>query len=277
MVRKRLKKEILGYAVLLATVLALPAGGSAATEPAPALTDPCETPEARGVCYDVNWNELEPVTVPHIAPWSQDELGNTPLHLAARYNTDPKVIAGFVRMGVKVNQRNNKQETPLHVAAANTRNPEIIEALLEKGALITARDHDGFTPIHYAAALNVNAQVLRQLLAPKYGGNYNVVEKYNTTPLHMAAQFNKNHAIVALLLDLGAEINLENSSGDLPIHLAAAHNPNPSVTEILMYANSNLAHKNKDGDTPYDLAQQNLALKQHYALIYELLNRQGKK
>ena len=93
----------------------------------------------------------------------------------------------------------------------------------------------------------------------------------------MAAQFNKNHAVVALLLDLGAEINLQNSSGDLPIHLAAAHNPNPSVTEILMYANSNLTHKNKDGATPYELAKQNPALQDRYELIFELLNRQQKQ
>ena len=100
---------------------------------AAAAPDPCETAAARGVCYGVNWNELSVDMVPRIAPWSQDERGNTPLHLAARYTTDPEVILGFVRRGVKVNQRNHEQETPLHVAAAKTTNPEIVEALLDKG------------------------------------------------------------------------------------------------------------------------------------------------
>ena len=57
-----------------------------------------------------------------------------------------------LRAGADVNATDNKLgSTPLHWAARENKNPDVITALLKAGADIDARDRGGATPLHWAA------------------------------------------------------------------------------------------------------------------------------
>ena len=61
--------------------------------------------------------------------------------------------------------RNTDGYTPLHFAAKSNTNPAIISVLLNAGADANARTKNGFTALHIAAAGNKNPVVFKILLA----------------------------------------------------------------------------------------------------------------
>lgn len=89
----------------------------------------------------------------------------TPLHSAARYNTDPRVLAALLQAGAVVGARNKAGDTPLHWAAAENANVEIVTSLIEAGADVNAKDKFGWTPLHTAAESGSNPEVIEVLLA----------------------------------------------------------------------------------------------------------------
>ncbi|MCY3987852.1 MAG: ankyrin repeat domain-containing protein, partial [Gammaproteobacteria bacterium] len=56
-------------------------------------------------------------------------------------------------------------QTPLHYAARENSNPLVAMFLLSGGSEVNARDDRGWTPLHYAASESASEQVLRVLLA----------------------------------------------------------------------------------------------------------------
>ena len=56
------------------------------------------------------------------------------------------------------------------------------------------------------------------------------------TPLHYAAGYNKNPAVIETLLKAGAEVNAGGSIENTPLHSAAGANKNPAVIETLIKA-----------------------------------------
>lgn len=94
-----------------------------------------------------------------------DKRGWTPLHSAARYNSDPEVLSALINAGAIVDARNRSRDTPLHWAAAENDNVEIIARLLEAGADVNARDRYGWLPIHTAAESSSNPEIIEALLA----------------------------------------------------------------------------------------------------------------
>lgn len=89
----------------------------------------------------------------------------TPLHSAARYNSDTAVLVALFQAGAVVGARNKAGDTPLHWAAAENTNVEIVKSLIKAGASVNERDNFGWTPLHTAAESNSNPEVIEVLLA----------------------------------------------------------------------------------------------------------------
>ncbi len=91
--------------------------------------------------------------------------GWTPLHSAARFNTNPGVLAALLAAGATVNAKDRAGDTALHWAAAENSNVKIVAALLDAGADVNARDKFGWLPIHTAAETSADPKIIETLLA----------------------------------------------------------------------------------------------------------------
>ncbi|XP_048241956.1 transient receptor potential cation channel subfamily A member 1 homolog isoform X2 [Haliotis rufescens] len=87
----------------------------------------------------------------HIWINSEDQKGNTPLHLAASSGQEDIVTCILRNYSVVPNRKNNSERTALHLAAikGNTRSAEVI--VKGSGNAVFAEDQGGNTPLHLAA------------------------------------------------------------------------------------------------------------------------------
>ena len=67
--------------------------------------------------------------------------------------------------------------------------------------------------------------------------------------------------MIGLLLAAGADVNARGEYGRTPLHSAARFNENPAMIEALLEAGADVNARDKNGGTPWDLAQENEALK----------------
>jgi cytohesin len=79
---------------------------------------------------------------------SKDDIGDTPLHLAARMG-HMNMVELLLAHGASVNVKDNAGITPLHLAALDG-HADVVELLLAKKAEIEAKDNDGNTPLDKA-------------------------------------------------------------------------------------------------------------------------------
>ncbi len=145
--------------------------------------------------------------------FDRDDEGNTPLHTAIRLNATAEVIYSLIEKGADINSRNNKINTPLHNAfLANNKSAVIV--LVEAGADLFSRNGEGATPLTMAFALGTDA--LSWII---HSDNVNSTDQYGNSGLHVAAAYGSLTA-VEFMLNLGADPNLTNLSGDTPAEVA---------------------------------------------------------
>lgn len=85
------------------------------------------------------------------------------------------------------------------------------------------------TPLHLAAYYN-RTEAAKLLL--KNGANIEARNVYNLTPLHFAAK-NNSTEVAKLLLERGAEIEAKNSHNAAPLHGAALNNSTEVANETI--------------------------------------------
>lgn len=128
----------------------------------------------------------------------------------------------------------------------------------------------GAAPLHTAASHTDNPAVIALLLDA--GADIDIrSDLNNSTPLHMAAAFNAEPAVVELLLDRGAEIEAVNTSGATPLHVATALNRNLDISVLLLRRGANPAAVVGDGATSLHTA----AFNPEPALVVLMLEHGG--
>ena len=230
-------------------------------------------------------------------------LGHTPLHLAAQFNNNPAVIEVLLDAGADATARDLSDNTPWDYAkdrrelqgsdayqrlsevqelAADLESPslcaewstqeffesatlEIVESCLAAGVDVNAQvvsesDYWGpHTPLHFAAGYSANPAIITALLDA--GADASAQTPRGITPLHFAAGSNDNPAIIESLVAAGAKVNARHWLDWIPLHSAAARNANPDIIEALLDAGADAGARDREDKTPWDYAHNNEALR----------------
>ena len=127
-----------------------------------------------------------------------------------------------------------------------------VTTCLDNGADPKAEDRYEDTPLHRAANYNDNPAVIQALIAA--GADPKARNAWEDTPLHGVAQFNENLEAIEVLIAAGADPKARGTLGRTPLHWAANDNENPAVIKALLAAGGDLMARDYNKDTPLHLA-----------------------
>ncbi|KAF6803921.1 hypothetical protein CSOJ01_10547 [Colletotrichum sojae] len=126
---------------------------------------------------------------------------------------------------------NVEDRFPLHSAAREGQGMPAIPLLRSEPKLATREDGDGRLPIHWAASSNSLEIVL--LLAQQHAFDPDVQDGSGWTPLMIAASLRDGDALIRLLLQRGADVNLAANVAQSVLHLVASKN-NLDIAKMLL-------------------------------------------
>ena len=140
-----------------------------------------------------------------------------------------------------------------------------VKACLGAGADPNARDPSKKTPLHRAAWFNGNPAVVQALLGA--GADPNARSMWKVTPLHDAAGRNENPAVTQALLAGGADPSARDQDKQTPLHRAAWSNENPEVIQALLAGGADPMARDTFNITPLHTAARNENLAAIEALL----------
>ena len=211
---------------------------------------------------------------------AKDKFGDTPLHTAAHGmllgKPNPAVVTVLLEAGADVNARNKLGQTPLDKAVrkgiTTTHDPAIV-AILKKvvadkekemkaraaarkremerrlrAARVSCDKWNTATFFKHAGATDVS-RCLQEKSDP------NARNRYDETPLHLAAKFSKMPEVVTTLKKAGADLKTKDQKGRTPLHSAAVFGESPEVVAALIKAGADPAARDKKRRTPLEFAE----------------------
>lgn len=182
-------------------------------------------------------------------PNQQDKYGNNSLHLAI-YNRNQKIIEKVIEYIVDVNSKTYIGESVLHIAS-NLQLVDVVKYLLNIKELdVNVQDYEHeITALHYAINLG-NREVVKILL--NKGANPNIQDAYGNTALHYSASEENFEFFNEIIKSSQYKINynLWNIDSKLPLHLVINFPIDISYDFIkLMLPLTNVNIQDNNGDT----------------------------
>ena len=182
---------------------------------------------------------------------ARDSGGATPLHRAAGGGRTLAMISLLVDAGADLRSADNGGRTALHMALRSDR-PAIAAKLIELGADTSVRDDSGHVanPVDCARFNTATffhlapAEVVASCIQggvdvsprPQEDGRLSARLK----PLHFAAMWARDPAVVPLLVQAGADVNARDGSRRTPLHRAAEKSSNPAMITALIDAGADV-------------------------------------
>jgi ankyrin repeat protein len=134
----------------------------------------------------------------------------------------------LIQEGANIHLRDEDGLTPL-CWAVQERLTEIVNLLLDHNAQTDTKSNNGSTPLHRATVvmneadrtpegIQTRQEIIHSLL--NQGADINARDGFGCTPLHYAVQYLNQEAIVLLLLERDAKIDIKNNEGKTPLGLA---------------------------------------------------------
>ena len=206
----------------------------------------------------------------------------TALHVAAGWNQNPRVTELLLNRGADIDATDSLGRTALHLASRSNRNPAVAELLIARGASTEANDNKGWSILTTAqAGGNARIATIASNRAERPEGvapwrltysdwaetatveSLSKLLDYDRTIvsavgpygslLHRLARFNADPAVVALLLDRGADIQAVDLFGQNALFKAAS-GTSPEMVALLVERGIPVDAKNVGGETALFLA-----------------------
>lgn len=125
---------------------------------------------------------------------------------------------------------------------------ESVKSEITKTNDISVRDKNGFTPLMMAATYNSDGRVTAILA--NSGINVNARTKNGISALMLAAAYTSNSKVIKALINFGADTNARNkNNGANALMIALAENKKPEIAATLMNTNINLNAQDKNGNS----------------------------
>ena len=162
------------------------------------------------------------------------------LHLCARNNDAEKAVELVLNEDIDINIPAKCNRTPLLWASPSSSN-QVIKTLVDLGAdLNVQRTHDKVAPLTLAADWN-NYMAINMLL--QYGADANIQDENGDAPLHDSARYGK-FSVSKLLIESGCKVNMRNYNDKTPLYLAV-ESRHDHVIKILLesHADVNMQYK----------------------------------
>jgi ankyrin repeat protein len=185
---------------------------------------------------------------------AKNAAGETPLFVAVKYATGrppsggDSTIKTLVGAGASLGSRDNLGNSALH-AAVRWNNKEAAQALINEGIDVNARALNGKTPLHDAVRLGI-ADI--ETLLVNRGADVEIRDTGGNTPF-MEAVIAGNSLSAERLINLGADPNTRNNQGDTPLHLAVSADQNDMMNLLLSWG-APIHARNSQGRSPYEIA-----------------------
>ena len=175
---------------------------------------------------------------------ARDTDGQAPM-MAAIYGSHPEIVALLRERGA----------TPtIFEAAALGDMPALNAALAQDPSAMRAYSADGWTALHLAAHFG-QVEAARALLAAGANVTAHSWNGLDNEPIHAAAANTGNAAMVAALLDAGAQVNARQHGGFTPLH-QAAQNGDAELVNLLLSRGARKSLMTDKDLTACDLAEE---------------------
>lgn len=179
-----------------------------------------------------------------------DDHGRSVLHSAISGNAyDAKVIS-LLQYDVDINLVDSSGNTPLMYALIHKRRERVALKLIELDATINAVNDRGYTALSYASS-NSDPQLVKLLLDK--GANVNHQDSTGATPLIRSVRFRRDKEsaeIAQLLIANGASVNTLDDQGGAALFYAVNNNKNNTkLIHTLILSGSDMEHADVRGRT----------------------------
>ncbi|XP_066413242.1 ankyrin repeat domain-containing protein 27 isoform X3 [Molothrus aeneus] len=156
---------------------------------------------------------------------------------------DPSIITPF--------SRDDRGYTPLHIAAICGQT-SLVDLLVAKGAIVNATDYHGSSPLHLACQKGYQNVTLLLL---HYKASTDVQDNNGNTPLHLACTYGHEDCVKALVYyDVhSCRLDIGNEKGDTPLHIAARWGYQ-GIIEVLLQNGANPEIQNRMKETSLQCA-----------------------
>lgn len=169
--------------------------------------------------------------------------------LDAARRGDRRTVELMLERGVSVETRDDLGRTPLLLAARDAGSLELVRFLRAKGAAADVADLGGQTPLSWAAAAG-RLDLVRELAG--WGAAVDSLDEDFRTPLFHAV-LGGHREVVAFLLERGADPNSADRFGDTPLMMACAKAHGELAADLLEHG-ADPARRNQEGRTARDRA-----------------------